>query len=130
MKRNILKAFNAHLLEFITDIIQVFPENKNLKVTKTALETWKRVNPKSIIDTWKICITDKYKNKIKDGNYDFFISKNYSEDISGCENESDILTAIEEIRTPIREMSKANQKKSIKYIQNLTKLSELYYASS
>ena len=36
---SILKAFNAHLLDFITDIISVFPENKSLKVTKTALET-------------------------------------------------------------------------------------------
>ena len=56
MEYSILKAFNTHLVEFITDIIRVFPENKNLRVTKTALETWKRMNPKSIIETWKICI--------------------------------------------------------------------------
>ena len=60
---SILKAFNQHLLEFIDDIISVFPNNRSLKVTRTALQTWKRVNPKSIIEIWKTCITDKYKKK-------------------------------------------------------------------
>jgi hypothetical protein len=127
---SILKAFNAHLLDFITDIISVFPENKNLKITKTALETWKHVNPKSIIEIWKTCITDKYHKEIGKGDYDFFVKKNYTEDISGCENISEILHAIEKLRNPISQMSDSNQKKAVKYIQNLTKLSELYYAPS
>ena len=46
---SILSAFNNHLIEFIDDIITIFPENKNLKITRTALEAWKRINPKSII---------------------------------------------------------------------------------
>jgi len=132
---NILKAFNTHLLDFINDIIVVFPENRSLKVTKTALETWRRVNPKSIIETWKTCITDKYKTEIAKGDYNFFMKKDYREDISGCNNISthlgnEILSDIDEIRGPISLMSKTNQKKAIKYVQNLTKLSELYYSSS
>ena len=72
---NILKALYSHLLDFISDIIVVFPENRSLKVTKTALETWRRVNPKSIIETWKTCITDKYKIEIAKGDYNFFMKK-------------------------------------------------------
>ena len=124
----VLKAFNEHLVDFINDIIRVFPENKSLKVTKTALETWKRINPKSIIEIWKTCITDKYKREISSGDYKFFIKKDYKEDIFGCENMSDILIAIEQLRDPISQMSDENQKKAIKYIQNLTKLSELYFS--
>jgi hypothetical protein len=126
---SILKAFNKHLVDFINDIISVFPDNRDLKVTKTALHTWKRINPKSILEIWKTCITDKYKMQIEKGDYGFFINKNYKEDISGCDNSSDILTAIEQLRNPISLMSKENQEKAIKYIQNLTKLSILYYAS-
>jgi len=126
---SILKAFNKHLVDFINDIISVFPDNRDLKVTKTALQTWKRINPKSILEIWKTCITDKYKMQIEKGDYGFFINKNYKEDISGCDNSSDILTAIEQLRNPISLMSKENQEKAIKYIQNLTKLSILYYAS-
>ena len=126
---SVLKAFNEHLLEFINDIITVFPDNRSLKVTKTALQTWKRINPKSIIEIWKTCITDKYKAQIQKGDYRFFIEKNYSEDISGCDNPSDILTSIEDLRKPISEMSPDSQNKAIKYIQNLTKLSQIYYSS-
>jgi len=126
---SILKAFNKHLVDFINDIISVFPDNRDLKVTKTALHTWKRINPKSILEIWKTCITDKYKVQIEKGDYGFFINKNYKEDISGCDNSSDILTSIEQLRNPISLMSKDNQEKAIKYIQNLTKLSILYYAS-
>ena len=126
---SVLKAFNEHLLEFINDIITVFPDNRSLKVTKTAFLTWKRINPKSIIEIWKTCITDKYKSQIQKGDYRFFIEKNYSEDISGCDNPSDILTSIEELRKPISEMSPDSQNKAIKYIQNLTKLSQIYYSS-
>jgi len=126
---SILKAFNAHLLDFINDIISVFPNNRSLKVTKTAFLTWKRINPKSIIEIWKINITDKYKIQIEKGDCRFFIEKNYTEDISCCDNPSEILASIEELRKPISEMSKDSQNKAIKYIQNLTKLSQLYYAS-
>ena len=126
---SVLKAFNEHLLEFINDIISVFPENRSLKVTRTAIQTWKRINPRSIIEIWKTCITDKYKEEIEKGNYRFFIEKNYTEDISGCDNTSDILSAIEELRGPISQMSKDSQNKAIKYIQNLTKLSQIYYSS-
>ena len=36
-------------------------------MTKTALETWKRINPKSIIEMWKVSIADKYKEEIDKG---------------------------------------------------------------
>jgi len=127
---DILKAFNNHLISFISDLITIFPEKKNLKVTRTALETWKKINPKTLIQAWKIYIVDKYEKEIKDGDGTFFINKNYSEDIAGCENDKGILTAIESLRDPIRNMGENNKKKSIKYVQNLSKLCLLYYSSS
>ena len=124
---NILTAFNTHLIDFITDIITIFPEKKGLRVTKTALETWRRVNPRSIILTWKEGITDKYAKEIQRGNIDFFLEKDYVTDISGCEDSRYILSAIDRLRDPLRTMGKGNQKKAIKYVQNLTKLSKLYF---
>ena len=128
-RSSILKGFNNHLMEFIDDIIFIFPQQKNLKITKMALETWKKMNPKSLILTWKVCIYEKYNDKIKEGNIDFFIDKNYIEDISGCESDTYILKAIEKLREPIRLMGGKNKNKTLKYIQNLTKLCELYYSS-
>ena len=125
---SILSAFNNHLIEFIDDIITIFPENKNLKITRTALEAWKRINPKSIILIWKQNITDKYKKEIREGNPDFFIKKDYKKDIAGQEGATKILKAIEQLREPINKMGEENKKKAIKYIKNLTKMTELYFA--
>ena len=71
-RSSILKGFNNHLMEFIDDIIFIFPQQKNLKITKMALETWKKINPKSLILTWKVCIYEKYndaKSEITISNY-------------------------------------------------------------
>ena len=123
---NILKAFNIHLIDFISDVITIFPDKKGLRVTKTALETWRKLNPRSIIKVWKEAITDKYEDEILKGNINFFLNKSYTTDISGCENAKYILGAIEKLREPLRQMGNENQKKAIKYVQNLTKLSKLY----
>jgi len=125
---SILSAFNKHLIEFIQDIIRIFPEDKNLKITLTALNTVRRINPKSIIVIWKKHITDKYKKEIAEGNPEFFIQKNYTEDIEGQADADNILKAIEQLRSPIKDMGEDNKKKAIKYIQNLTKMTELYFA--
>ena len=124
---DILKAFNNHLISFITDIITIFPDKKCLKVTRTALETWKKLNPKSLISAWKMYIVDQYHNEIENGDGSFFIEKNYEGDVSGCNNNNNILAAIENMRGPLRLMGKNNQTKAIKYVQNLSKLCILYY---
>ncbi len=51
--------------------------------------------------------------QIEKGDYGFFINKNYKEDISGCDNSSDILTAIEQLRNPISLMSKEIKKRQL-----------------
>ena len=124
---DILKAFNNHLISFISDIITIFPDKKCLKVTRTALETWKKLNPKSLIAAWKLYIVDLYQKEIEMGDGSFFIDKNYVADLSGCNNTNNILAAIENLREPLRDMGENNKKKAIKYVQNLSKLCILYY---
>jgi hypothetical protein len=57
---------------------------------------------------------------------DFFINKDYNQDFSETENNDRIMEAINRLRNPVNEMSKENQQKTMKYMQNLTKLSLLY----
>ena len=56
---------------------------------------------------------------------DFFLKKDYSKDVAG-DSASIILEKIDTLRNPISEMNKEDQKKVIKYLQNLTKLVNLY----
>jgi hypothetical protein len=123
----ILSKFNEHFVEFITDIQEVFPEDVDILSAKNSLLAIKKLNPKMIIKIWKTHIVDKYIDQIEKGDISFFINKDYSSDLSKTYFSSNkIMEGIDRLRAPIREMTVENQGKTMKYIQNLTKLSMLY----
>jgi accessory colonization factor AcfC len=124
MSTNILGAFNDHFVEFISDIQLVFPDDVDLLTAKNSLIMIRKANPKIIIKIWKSHIVDKYGKQIEDGDLTFFMDKDYSNDISGNEK---IMEGINRLREPIKNMTKENQDKSMKYIQNLTKLCLIYH---
>lgn len=125
-KTTILRAFNAHLFEFIDDIISVFPDNVDIVASKTSLEFTKKANPTLIVKIWYSYIYLPYAEIIDAGNLDFFINKDYSGDLSGLSNSRDISAAVDALRGPIRGMSESNKAHSLNYIQNLCKLSKVY----
>ena len=123
MSSNILTAFNDHFVEFISDIQLVFPEDEDVLTAKNSLIMIRKANPKMIIKIWKSHIIDKYGHQIEKGDLSFFMNKDYSSDISGNEK---IMDGINRLRDPVKNMTKENQDKSMKYIQNLTKLCNIY----
>jgi accessory colonization factor AcfC len=125
MSNNILTAFNDHFGEFINDIQSVFPEDVDILYAKNALITVRKANPKMIVKIWNSFIVSKYRSEINSGNLDFFMNKDYSNDVSSSQNSDKIMESIDRLREPIKNMSKENQTKVMKYIQNLTKLAEL-----
>jgi hypothetical protein len=122
---NILTAFNDHFIEFVSDIQNVFPDDSDILTTKTMLVAIRRANPKMIVKIWNSFIVSKYKDEIEAGNIDFFINKDYSQDVSYASNSDKIMEAIDRLRDPIKKMSLEDQAKTMKYIQNLTKLAQL-----
>jgi hypothetical protein len=122
---NILTAFNDHFIEFINDVHLVFPEDADILSAKNALMAIRKANPKMIVKIWNAFIVGKYKSEIESGNLDFFINKDYSQDVSNAANSDKIMESIDRLRAPIKNMSSENQAKVMKYIQNLTKLAEL-----
>lgn len=125
MSNNILTAFNDHFFEFLSDVQKVFPEDADILTAKNALLTVRKANPKMIVKIWNAFIVGKYKGEIEAGNIEFFINKDYSSDVSTASNSDKIMESINRLREPIKNMSSENQAKVMKYIQNLTKLSEL-----
>jgi hypothetical protein len=130
MSSNILTAFNDHFVEFISDIQSVFPDDKDVLTAKNALLTVRKANPKMIIKIWNSFIVGKYKTEIESGDLRFFMEKDYSQDLSNSQNNGRIMEAIDRLRTPVKSMSQENQDKTMKYIQNLTKLSAIYEGSN
>lgn len=122
---NILSAFNDHFMDFVSDVQSVFPEDTDILAAKNALATIRKANPKMIVKIWNTYIVGKYRNEIEAGNINFFLNKDYSEDVSNAQNSDKIMESINRLRGPISQMSPENQAKTMKYIQNLTKLAAM-----
>ena len=122
---NILTAFNDHFAEFVDDIQSVFPEDPDILTAKNALTAIRKANPKMIVKIWNTYIVGKYKDQIDAGNLDFFMNKDYSSDVAAAQNSDKIMESINRLREPIKNMTPDDQAKTMKYIQNLTKLASL-----
>ena len=127
---DILKAFNNHFIEFVDDVANYFNDSLDIKTTANALKTMRKANPKLIIRIWNENIVSKYSLEIESGDISFFLNKDYNSDLVDMDNNNGVLESIDKLRGPIKSMPKEDQEKSMKYIQNLTKLCKLYYLNT
>ena len=123
----ILTAFNDHFMEFVNDIHSVVPENTDILAAKNSFALIRKANPKMIIKIWQSYVVNKYNDKIEAGDISFFVNKDYGDDLTNADNSDKIVEAIDRLRSPIKLMSVADQAKTMKYIQNLKKLSTIYH---
>lgn len=122
----VLTAFNDHFMEFVSDIERVFPDDHDIVTSKNAFITIRKINPKLIIRVWSEYVVGKYRSEIEAGNIDYFINKDYTQDVMDSPNSKKIIMGIDRLRNPVKEMDEENKKKSMGYIQNLTKLCTIY----
>jgi hypothetical protein len=125
-KSSLLSAFNNHFGEFAEDIANYFPENMDIKTSINACYAIRKVNPALIIKVWKGSVVNPYKKQIDDGDFEFFINKDYSEDIN-IDQKDRALQVIEKLRVLIPKMAKEDQDKCMQYVKNLTTLSIHYF---
>ena len=120
-----LQAFNKQLSEFLDDVERVFPNDVDIKAGKNSLLLLKKANPRKIIEVWKTYVTDPYFAKIENNEIEFFINKDYNSDI-GIDSKSEVISAIDRLRDPIRRMEEDDKQVVMKYLLNLCKLTILY----
>lgn len=125
-KSTLLRSFNTHLFEFLDDIIRIFPDNVNLQNAKTSFQTIKRANPTAIVKVWFSYIYMPYREVIDSGDIQFFFQKDYSQDLSILQNSKEIMKIIDTLREPVSNMSETEKEFTMKYLQNLSKLSMMY----
>ena len=125
----LITAFNDHFMEFVNDIHEVFPNDVDILSAKNSFSMVRKMNPKILIKSWDSLVVGKYQSAIEAGDLSFFMNKDYTRDLQDVPNNPNaerIVSAIDRLRTPIKSMSPDNQAKIMKYIQNLTKISNLY----
>lgn len=125
-KTAILKGFNNQFEEFLEDVENLFPENKDIKTTKTGLIMLRKANPKMIIGVWYKYVYEKYEDYIENENIEYFLEKDYSEDLQKNPNASQVLESIDKLRQPLKELDESNKKKTVQYLKNLNQLSKIY----
>jgi hypothetical protein len=125
----ILTAFNDHFIEFLDDVIRVFPDDPDILASKNSVALIRKANPRLVIQIWNSYVVGRYREVIEAGNIDFFINKDYTDDLVHADNSKKIVEVIDRLRNPIKMMKPEDQAKTMKYIQNLTKLSTIYVSS-
>jgi len=127
----ILTAFNTQFFEFIDDVEKIVPNDKSIIQCKQILTLAKKGNPKLLISYWFNYMTVPYFKQIESGDISFFIEKNYKEDLGNVNkdtNENDkFVKEIDRLREPVRKMDDNNKNICMKYIQNMAKLSQMYF---
>jgi len=127
-KKSILRAFNEHFSEFMDDVIRVFPNDNNLRACKVAIEQMRKANPRLILTTFMQVFVNKYRQQICENNLDFFVHNDYANDVIRSSKPSMILEKINMLREPVGKMDVNDKNKTIQYIKNLMKLSDMYMA--
>jgi hypothetical protein len=136
MSINYLSVFNDQFFELMEDIIRLFPEKKGLKTTKQIFETSRRMNPKIIMDILNIYLLKPYEEQIMNDDFDFFVNKDYSNDIAMLPRgealtapDEKILKGIDSIRGPLNELPDEDKVKFLQYYKNLIQLTKMYEIS-
>jgi hypothetical protein len=123
-KSIVMKAFLNQFTDFVEDVQSVFPDNADIESAKTALFLIKKTNPRILMNAWVTYIVGPYTGEIEKGDIGFFLNKDYTQDLEYMGNA--VMQKVDTLRGPVRDMGADNQAKSMKYIQNLTKLAKLH----
>jgi uncharacterized protein (UPF0305 family) len=126
-KKVILEAFNNTFGEYLNEVVKLFPEYTYLKKSKNNFKIINTMAPKIIIDVWYRYINVQYNEEILRGEIDYFLNKDYSEDLINLGNDKrEVLEFINNIREPLKNLDDKNKEISVNYLQNLCKLAEAY----
>ena len=122
----VLNTFITELTNFIDLLCNLLPESKELLQNKTYYISCKKMNPRAILLSWRTDITEHFKKPVADGDISFFTKHDYKNDPYLKEYSSFIIQMFENLKINIEKLKDDDKKTSMTYIQNLSKISQLY----
>lgn len=125
-KTTILKLFNTHLFEFMDELSILFPDNMDIKASINLFQLTKTANASLLVKIWYTYVETPYGDILRDGKLDYFLDKDYKDDLVNLPNAANALRAIDMLRKPVKETSETNKQHSLNYIVNLCKMSVAY----
>ena len=125
-KSTILKLFNEHFFEFMDELSIIFPENLDIVASINLFKLTKSANVTLLIKIWYTYVETPYGDILRQDNLDYFLDKDYKDDLVNLPNAANALRGIDMLRKPIKETSQVNKVHSLNYIKNLCKMSVAY----
>uniref|UniRef100_A0A6C0EUU0 Uncharacterized protein n=1 Tax=viral metagenome TaxID=1070528 RepID=A0A6C0EUU0_9ZZZZ len=119
--------FNRLYFDFIQFIKLHLEDDPNFKTFYRKNILMKEVNPKYFIHTWNERITKLYYEQISKFNIDFFLNKDYTNDVKGNSESNMLMVYIIKFKKAYDTLEDTIKKTFVNFIVNLTHLSFLYY---
>ena len=118
-----LTAFTNQLVNLITDLSDIYPDDKEITLIKTSVSLLKMANPRKLLESFVIYI-HPYREKINTRDISFFLEHSFND--IGTEYTQD--KSFEKVRDKFRqywsELSEHNKDTIWKYFQVLLVLSD------
>ena len=129
LRKVCMTNFINQLSGFMNDMLIIVPNNQEIVAAKNYVSMLSSANPKLLLTYWHTSVTLKYSEQINNGDFEFAINKDYTKDIeqtNTTENES-ILKLIDNLKTIAKGLNDDKKKIIMKYLQNITQLTQLYH---
>ena len=119
----LLTAFNNLLIQFNDELITLFPEDTEFKMSKNALSLLKSANPRKLA-TLVISHLNMYSEKILERDEKFFLENDYSEINKEVSDINKFSSIIGKLKKYWLELSDTNKEAIWKYLNTLLALSK------
>jgi hypothetical protein len=125
-KSTAMRSFNTLFFSFLDLIIELFPGSGELIIAKRSFDSVKTMNVSLLVKIWYQYVYIPYSARIFEDNLDYFLDKDYNEDVSGLANSREIVVHIQSFKQKIKTMSHDNRLVSLDYLKSLCRLSKCY----
>ena len=122
-----MRGFNTLFEQFINDVGNIFQDDSTIKTAVSSMKMIKKANPKIVIRVWNKYVMTPYGDRIMEVDLDYFIQKDYSDDLTRVSNGEDIAKYIDAVRGSINNMTDNSKQCTLEYLQKLCKLCNAYW---
>ena len=140
-KKDIVPVFAERLEDFVKEMIEVIPSNPDIRSFRKAIKASRMMQPRVLVEVWHKHVTEPYAHKIFQGDFNYFLDKDYRDDIqTGMKttgndtnveeveaSTNSIIQSIQSLRAQIRDLDEQNLECTMQHIQNLCQLSNIYH---
>ena len=101
-KSTILKLFNEHFFEFMDELVDIFPDNLDIIASINLFKLTKSANITLLIKIWYTYVEVPYGEILRQNNLDYFLDKDYKDDLVNLPNATNALRGIDMLRNLLK----------------------------